>query len=801
MARSSDRSWQTRFALRLARSGTQLLSLALAALTMAALTLVAGLYAASRLSPEQKQVFKLGRYEHTTHSTITLPRGSDIPEQLAADLKSAGATDWAFEVHYEIAAQALGAGSYVVLEGDWGGQAAPPAEKYTLLSGRWPQANELVIGERLRARYQSESVSLGRDVPELPIVGVVRVEDQLDAEAILAGPGTWRDSFKNASKRDPDYAAGIQTYWSGGELEAVMQALVTNCERSLPEGMEDCTLADFGSNHDEAERILAQSRKTLEGYAAFGLLPLLGTALLAGVAIYAVGYRGLRDLLARSTAIGLPKKDVLSAHFTAGLASLITGALVGALVGLALLWPGRALLPRFTARAPSPFVPDWPVWLLATGTMIAAYCAVFFLLRPRKVARADVGRALLTPRAKRLVRRCCSLAAAGAFFGILPQVSYSDEANALAMALLAALSALLAPEAVKALASRKSTKPPHTLARRLQQEGTRATAALTSATAFIVSAMISILTLMNTMSATSNELSTASVPRGLAFLRVQPDSPEGMVDEFERHIGLSSGFPVHTAAVDDLSLPGTMGVVQSIGELQRLTNFEPSPEQRAALLQGAALVGAGNQITYISESQPHTLPAVSAPLDKHLIFGALLLTDTAHSLNIDTDESYDLYYTGVTDEQAEAIRRVQAELGFPPGIATSYREPDRIYPSFARRVLLVGFGTLCFAAVLLISLNQARALRPMLATVRAVGLPRKWLVSVLREQAVIGAGGAVLTALFGQAVFLLSLRFLTMHTSPAPWEALGLISAISVAAIWVVPLIAVARLTAAERQL
>ncbi len=778
----------------------------LVALALAGVTIVAGLYSMSRPTPEQVARYTLGRFDQALLNGPALPPGETVPAEWAEALVAGGATTTDVELTYYPAFRELD-GNMAVAERDW--HSDPTLGTVHLVSGRWPQKNEAVVSADIAQTLgDSTTLTTAGGGLALQVVGIVIDDNYLPGETILAGQGTWSALSPDMVKKQPDFLATPEIFWSGGDRDRQLDSLAQVFAKQTPGLTPQEIRAQSDVSLNVRADIVNAQRKELTNAPAIGLQPLVATSVLVGAAAAAINLRWRRRLTARCLRIGLRRRDIETALTASGLASVGIGALVGIGVGQGMLWPVREAVVSSLEQAPAPVAFEWRVWGVSLVGILAGYLLLSTVvgLLVRRVS-AEIRSGSASPRPKTdwaavgtLVRRCAILALLGGSIGMLPSVADRHQV-AVVMTLVALAAALTAVDVAGFVQRLGTNRLERLLARRgSMSQGWRGSG-LTALTAGLLCLLSFAMTWWTSTLESFNASLTASTPENTLIVTVNDDTPDTLVPDTQSFVGVSD--PVTVRRVDmRLDISGVLGVVENVRDLERLTGVRLSAQDADAMASGAALIrDPRDDLIATGESETRTLPVVTADFARELAYGGFVLQSTADRLSLPTLSSRELFYQGLSGEQMELARKVHVELGYSSANFAVHRPPDQFSLSLSTQLAFGGFGFLILGVVMFMSFAQARALRPLLAVTRAIGLPKAWLRGVLFEQARLSAGSAVLTAAMFQAVLILLLYLLTPNQVAAPWLALGLLLALSIAAVWLAPLLAMRRLTGTEREL
>lgn len=713
---------------RLMVRSTLLRRLGLAAGVVAALLMVASsVVSALSLTNQQAIERDLGMFDYATQVPVNLAPGAGLPlrpDRLPASRTAVTVTS----LDLQLIERPGERPAYV--ESDWPHNPLP--DRYLLVAGRWPASPGEVA---LSAEFTGVVHVLGG----VPLTVVGQVVDRFDRSRLtmLAGEGTWASwRIDNLAKRFPLTGAGPTYLWSGDPdpaLDALAAAAADSVEAPDSVRREMTALLFDRQVYLEADKASAADRFPL----VLGL-PIVAIPVLAGGLVGAAVGRWSRRITAQLTQIGVSGRLAAAAKVAATSGALFVAAVGGAVVGGGISWPVRPLLDLAANQPLAPFAVAWGDVALVIGGLVVG--GLVGLAPPLRLPDRMLG-----PRVRRGTAGVVAL-------GLVSQLPGPDDGVAMTItySLLAVLVALLSPELLGWLSGRVGVR---SAAAKL------GVAMLEPRHRFAATTMV-ILTALTSMAGgsvaiASGQLTAASeklvgpIPVGYVLLRSQAATdpvPKSVRQPFEGLLGVSD--PLETWGVDGDEFPegiqGEARLLDSQADFEEWIGHSLTADQAATLADGAIAVahppdgpvsievGGGRWIEFDSV-------VVDMPKELAENYGGFLLAPAVAELKLGR-VAHELAYVGLTPAQEALLPGAAARLGFEPAYLVIPRTPA----AYAMPQSFVwALVALCLvAAVVMVGLvmTQAKALRPRLAALNAIGLPRGWVSRVLSTQVWLVAG-------------------------------------------------------------
>jgi hypothetical protein len=734
LARFFGKAWQLRFA-----------GILIAATTF---LVVAGTSAADslQLSAEQRARSALGTADARIQLPGSAPIGSDprgLYRALTNGVSAAGGRD----VSVEYVASGLRpdhAASKSVIYEEFPSQAHAEGQ-FSLQSGAWPtRANEGMISQSLATRWPiGSAVGFFNGKLRVKIVGIVVNRFSTDADEIVGGPGTW-ESLSTIPKIDAarlDEAAGLVVRWSGGLPPLAMASVVSRLVDADPVAKAAATLNGG---------VVVQTRLSIEQAApapnvpltAVGIVGPLAAGLLAG--LFAGAFtRRTRDVMWE---IGISYRQTRGAALVAiGVVSL-SGALAGVLLGAGLGLVIRPLLEHIATQELSPWVVDL-AWFGAIPIAVVGAILGVMLVRAKARSSATQIKAAREASQSGAIVRVCAGVVIGAF-GVFLGTGTSDLTQMSLAALLIAFAIVVvfAPIVLNIVGRQK----PKSFAMRLAVRTVRSdrrqvrTVVIAIAGLQILAFTLSIL-LTSSIAAVNNNVESAVPPGEIVFApQIASRHDVDVVRRaFESSLGLTNPVIEHTVAMGNNREDGPTIVVDSPADLEHLISRALSKSETAVLKNVGTLVT--RRIETGSVAFPRipgfagaSLPA--APLNRidpsFLNVDGFILATTAAKLHLPSvNETY--VYTGTTSTQRQRVEAVTAALSLNQGWVRVYRAPDQLTAPLRISAIVVALALIAAIVMLFSSLAQAKAVRPQISGLRALGVGSAFIARAIAARSAI----------------------------------------------------------------
>lgn len=655
-----------------------------------------------------------------------------------------------------------------------------------LVTGRWPtDAGEVVVTAQTGlAPGQVLNAKVGR--LEVDVVGVVSDVYAQDSVLVYGAPGTWAQWQIPADQVDLVYAsAQVMTYWTSTDPFATATAL--DQALGAPAGQEWSTTADKLIDRSSG----ASSKRWLE----VGVPVLVTVAIGAWISGSLIGRysRRITDPLGK---IGL---DVRSLR-----RSTLTSFILGTTVGLVLAYAGVLGLlaltrPLLAARLDHPLSP----WSWSTTELLASLILPW-LVGPVAITMTAAPRHARPSRVRALGNRLTPLLAGGtagvclagaAAFVVTPRPTFT---SLLVLALLLTLAAALLSLAVLPLLSQPGRDVDHKLAARRMLSSRRATLGTGAAAITALTTLVALIVgVAGGTIAQLNHISGTGIPPGMALLHTDlAGSAQAEVQaSFEQYVGTTTppvpfgvgaqgGPDAEDDPVPTLVLQSEQDVVSVFGDL--------SPEQRD-LLTTSGLP------THPEGAARTNQPALTIPWDMRWLEEIQVVTGQ----NPSWVEGSGLLYFGLTPAQDRDAGTWAEAHGYSSSLVQTTSGGGELGIPLRTQLITAGFGLITLLVSALWLRGELASWRPLLATLRAIGLGQGW-VSRLAQH--LGSRLGLTITLTSAGVVLagviLAQRLLggALRLQGVPWLAVVLLLLCGAVGTWLGATMAARNITPRERR-
>lgn len=713
----------------------------LVAAMMAILATVAGSF---MLTPDQQIARDFGIYEDTMPID---PPGLGEESRAFCDeiFRPAGATHCDVNSSFQIAA--AGVGRVTVLER----RAEAYPEAFTLLSGRWPaHPGEVVVSEPLP---EVERLDAADGAMQLRVVGRFRGIFDTSASDAVAAPGTWAATSGDVDpERFPGLTASSEIAWSGVPSDAV--AAVFGDEQVLrPNSVSDIS-----------------ERDVIRSLGLVGQLPLVLLPLMTGVLAAAWTSRWRTAVTDQLLRIGIARRVSSRAMVTAGLVKVVSGGAVGLIAGWLVSTAARPLLGAAVAQPLAPIEVPWQTLLIVLAGLVGGYLIALIRV-PVLLDGAPTLRRFrrVTPILRRVL-------VVGLSVAVVARTATTSRAEDVTFTIVTAmlLAMLVTPDLIRGLAARRWRRPATRLGAAMLRRHTRRCTAMSVTLVAMLSFCGASTAAITTFIGMDNAAIPDALPPGMAAVGVSASYPlpQDLVRRFEQHTGLADPVAVTRRDVDQTGFPGVISSVTDVSELERLVQIDLPGEAKSLLEQGALLVresGLG-QVRGADAGSYQALPEVQLDYSLALPMGAVVLDAWAVQRGwAAIDVGY--FYPDVSPAQLTLTQSAAQALGVDESFFSWSRQADQtvVTPAYATAMTALGLGLVLLLALLAGALGTE--LRPYLARLRSIGLPRSWARGVVLTQLlmIVGVAGAQAAAV--TAVTVGGLIIVNGAPPAVPWQA------------------------------
>ena len=679
------------------------------------------------------------------------------------------------------------------------------------------------------------------DAHSLTVVGLVD-NALVNQHEVLAAPGTWERLDPPADQTLSQLTASPTFFFAGQDSASTLPTLVDILAKRNAPGSKDAspsqTLRSFGAavltreKAQEREKAPWTSRSPLSFWAPSLLLTPLAVVL---------GFYGLMRRLGPSVRImtrtGVKRATAATGAWLAVMVWVASAAIAGTLVGVtvghvAAQWgSGGWSNPGATWRFPSAGVASVLVGLLL-GAVVGWLLLSSRIERVRESANSRKGERRVSPTAVRNVRHgICTLLGCGVLLQLWQLKTPED---GMLLTCLAALeAALLTPDlfaaAVRHLPQRSLTD--RLTSRMLSRYSARAAA---TAALVVLSVAVTVGFLTSLSSAVEGQRRNQETTAQQGQVALDGDDAPALpiaaavVAATETVPALAQQEPVQLWAVGRLrlddqqrvvdiadtlgtpELPGITFAFESPRDLSRVLQRPLTASEGKTLEEGGVLViddtvrvsdGAVAMVNNTSQQPVGAFPAARSTITRTPWFEAVpavMLTSTAKQHGLPLSPGAKIY-TGVSDGDAQAVLAALSRSGINPENAEIHRTPPPVIPEAA----LIGSAVGLFALVLLMATSATRsqvmAMRQWASRLTQLGVKRSWARTVMWKQYGWLLLISVPTGLVAGILPLLLTRALVPKILiVVPWAEIAVLLLFLVASVLVASVAASRSMTSAE---
>lgn len=649
----------------------------------------------------------------------------------------------------------------------------------TLEQGRWPAApGECVVtGERpggLASPLGSWS---------LTVVGRVRDVYEPTLREALCAPGTWNLwRLSQEQRRASSYAAAAEYYFTG-ERDAVSTTLSALLEQNA-----------FGTSPtiERREELSApkptSAQRFLGDRAPMLAIPSVLTMIAAGL-LARWGGAVARAL----TRAGIPERPMRRAMVRAAvLGSAGTAAACGALGAVGGVIARPWLMSANAGKPLAPWQFPWGDVLLVASISALAACFGYWLgdaAQGARLRQSDSTHNKL-PRPARIAFAAVAVASAGASVWLV--LASDGRAWWLIYSVIAmvgascAVAAAVVPQLSGSLAERRGSAT--VLGARIVSDDSRRWSGVAGGVTLVLTLGVSLFCVAAGSVAGQILLGASQVPAGSVLLEAVNAAgdavPKPLQAQFEHDLGVSG--PVDLTELDAyVPERGFVELFDSLADA-RTTLGDLPDEAWQGLERGEVLsfgVASASTTTVIETGagQTITLPQQTIrpdPSHRYSI-GAGFALRARMPEDVKKAPVVRVWhlYRGLTREQDALARTWGTATGMNAFQVMSFRPAEAFSLPTWTTIALVGFGVMIAPVLALALRREARALRPISATLRSVGVRRAWLQPTFICVVGIVVGTAILLAIAASGIVLalLAARYpAVFDVAGVPWWVLGL---------------------------
>jgi putative ABC transport system permease protein len=620
-----------------------------------------------------------------------------------------------------------------------------------LVSGRWPAT----AGECVATAWATGQAS--PPIGEWPLTIVGRLKDVFypSADGFYCAPGTWETwRLSEAEQQASRFAVSAEFFLLGdpGVVERELVQVVDGGQYGA------CTV-------ETREQLLAFSgvsaQKFLGEQAPFLALPFGVALVLAGRLARWSGV--VSRALVRAGVPALPLRRTMAATALGG---TVVATLVGGVGGAILAFAARPGLMLANSGAP---LSDWrlPVADLLEIMLVCVIAAGLGLGVGDAVTSARLGQhdRVATPlsRTTQIV-----VAVAGAVVAVAALGAVLMSAGRLwwmvggGLALVIGLAAVT-PLLVGKLGTVLSRRPVSatTLAGRILVEDSRRWGVVTAMMTVVLGVVCSLFVMSASSLAGQVILESSPIPAGSVRIEVEAyggaQLPPATLTRFESDLGLATSPVVLTELGVKLGNWGLIQAVTSLDDARRLLGDLSDSAVMVLQHGGAVVVGKtmNNETDMLAEPVDGTsgvsIPIISIRPDQahRYTTGAGFALAPALPERLQQAEVVRVWnvYQGLTPAQDVKARSWGADTGLNAFQTQAYRPSTGFSLPQWLAISLLGFGLLFAPLLALVLRNDVRALRGLAATLRSIGLARRWTRPVFATLAGVTLGVATAVAL------------------------------------------------------
>ncbi|TQM85391.1 hypothetical protein FHX81_7871 [Saccharothrix saharensis] len=655
--------------------------------------------------------------------------------------------------------------------------------RYALTAGRWPTAP----GEIAVTGTGTIDVGLGEALPVLAdkasftVVGVA--EDRYEpGPGLLAAPGTWAALDPALAESFPSLSASVTAYWSGGDDADVLRRLT-----AVPARYEvDPSEAIASSLRTRGSLTSAERESWVDRTPAAYSVPAVVLPLAAVLLLFGLCDRRFRRNADVLTSLGIRPARAAVNVATPAVVWAFSAVIAGVLAGVALGLVGRAVVDGLVhpPLSPMPSPAEPALHLVAVTTVGSAVGLALLWWRTAGSAIRNTGQA------RKAAVVLLGLVAAVQAWWVDSLVGVMVFAGTITVCV-----SLLTPELVARVVRAVPGDDPRTRlarARLLRDRHVPATVAILAA---VVGNLVGFAILVDSITTGEQSRSSADVAPGQVVLNgrggyLQPPSP-AVVDVARSSVPEHEPVSLRYLGADDESVTfqrDDWGFVLALDTPDQVASLIGRPlraPERDSLVAGGLVLWEEGDDRVLVRSVRGRVVATTSPLPAAVAdFPAVawkdgtrgvVLSSTARDLRLPLADGA-VFYSGVSDEAARAIREAVLRAGLDPKEVLVHEEPARVVTPIAVRASVVALGLLTLVTTLVVSWGRAGTLRGHARLLRALGIPVAWTRRVLLlEQASVTFLSSALAALITVPPLLVAVVRLPGFVPAVPWPWVAVI--------------------------
>lgn len=679
--------------------------------------------------------------------------------------------------------------------------------RYALTTGRWPAAP----GEIAVTRSDIVGAGPGDALPVLAnkasftVVGVA--EDRYALEpSLLAAPGTWATLSPALAESFPSLNASVTAYWSGGSESGVLRHVAAVLARHEVK-QSDAIAASLRTRGS----LMSTERKSwVDRTPAAYTVPAIVLPFAAVLLLFGLCDRRFRRNADVLRSLGVRQALVVASVTAPAIVWALTAVGAGVLTGAALGAVGRVVVDGLVhpPLSPMPSLVEPTLHLLAVTAIGAGMSLALLWWR-------TAGRAIHGMGGMRKVAVVLSgLVAVVQMWHVSSLVGVMVFAGTITACVL-----LLTPEVITRIVRVVPDLDPRTRLARARLLRDRHVPAAVAILAAVVGNLVGFVILAASITSSEQSRSSADAAPGQVVLSgrggyLQPPSP-AVVDVVRSSVPEHTPLSLRYLGSDDESVAFQLddwGFVLALDTPDHVSALIGRPlraQERGTLVEGGVLMWKESDDRVLVRSVRGRAVATTSPLPVAVAdFPAVgwkdgtrgvMLSSTARGLGLPLADAA-MFYSGVSDEAAQAIRGAVLRAGLDPKEVLVHEAPARAVTPIAIRASVLALGLLTLVTTLVVSWGRAGTLRSHARLLRALGIPVAWTRRVLLlEQVSVTFFSLALATLVALPPLLVALSRLPGFVPAVPWPWVAMIVTTFVVATAVTTALCALRLRSAAR--